>query len=145
MIKAKHKISNRKQYNQALVNRGSITFWVDNAAIQGWHCNTHHGKRSRGFTFTLKNHVQLLIEQLNLSQSKRFAAQSEKVAKGTFNEAEQQDALPSAPKARRKTGRKPLPADLEREVHTHTLNVSAVTLNPSSSEGNLRDSQKSAT
>ncbi len=26
----------------------------------------------------LKNHVQLLIEQLNLSQSKRFAAQSEK-------------------------------------------------------------------
>ncbi len=71
----------------------------------------------------LKNHVQLLIEQLNLSQSKRFAAQSEKVAKGTFNEAEQQDALPSAPKARRQTGRKPLPADLEREVHTHTLNT----------------------
>jgi transposase len=71
----------------------------------------------------LKNHVQLLIEQLNLSQSKRFAAQSEKVAKGTFNEAEQQDALPSAPKAQRQTGRKPLPADLEREVHTHTLNT----------------------
>ncbi|OOE38612.1 IS5 family transposase, partial [Salinivibrio kushneri] len=38
MSKAKYKISNWKQYNQALVNRGSITFWVDDAAIQGWHC-----------------------------------------------------------------------------------------------------------
>ncbi|OOE39129.1 hypothetical protein BZG00_10850 [Salinivibrio kushneri] len=25
---------------------------IDRAAIQGWHCNTHHGKRVRGFTFT---------------------------------------------------------------------------------------------
>ena len=64
----------------------------------------------------LKTQVQLLVEQLNLSKSKRFASQSEKVAKGTFNEAEQQNALPSSPKERRKTGRKPLPADLEREV-----------------------------
>ncbi|OOE96251.1 transposase, partial [Salinivibrio sp. IB643] len=52
MSKAKYKISNWKQYNQALVNRGSITFWVDDAAIQGWHCKKHHGKRGRGFTFT---------------------------------------------------------------------------------------------
>ncbi|MGI2215041.1 IS66 family transposase [Shewanella oncorhynchi] len=71
----------------------------------------------------LKTQVQLLVEQLNLSKSKRFAAQSEKVAKGTFNEAEQENALPSSPKERRKTGRKPLPADLEREVQTHTLNA----------------------
>lgn len=71
----------------------------------------------------LKTQVQLLVEQLNLSRSKRFAAQSEKVAKGTFNEAEQQDALPSAPQKRRNTGRKPLPAALEREVQTHTLNA----------------------
>ncbi|OOE43451.1 IS5 family transposase [Salinivibrio kushneri] len=52
MSKAKYKISNWKQYNQALINRGSITFWVDDAAIQGWHCKKHHGKRGRGFTFT---------------------------------------------------------------------------------------------
>uniref|UniRef100_E6XKW8 ISSba7-like transposase, Orf3 n=1 Tax=Shewanella putrefaciens (strain 200) TaxID=399804 RepID=E6XKW8_SHEP2 len=71
----------------------------------------------------LKTQVQLLVEQLNLSKSKRFASQSEKVAKGTFNEAEQQNALPSSPKERRKTGRKPLPTDLEREVQTHTLNA----------------------
>ncbi|SFO78686.1 IS5 family transposase [Enterovibrio norvegicus] len=50
--KAKYKISNWKQYNQALINRGSVTFWVDEAAIQSWHCKEHHGKRGRGFTFT---------------------------------------------------------------------------------------------
>lgn len=71
----------------------------------------------------LKTQVQLLIEQLNLNKSKRFAAQSEKIAKGAFNEAEQQNALPSSTKERKKTGRKPLPAHLEREVHTHTLNA----------------------
>ncbi|WP_042483451.1 IS5 family transposase [Vibrio diazotrophicus] len=52
MSKAKYKISNWKQYNQALINRGSVTFWVDEAAIQSWHCKEHHGKRGRGFTFT---------------------------------------------------------------------------------------------
>ncbi|PCE69348.1 IS5 family transposase [Salinivibrio sp. YCSC6] len=52
MSKAKYKISNWKQYNQALINRGSITFWVDDTAIQTWHCKEHHGKRGRGFTFT---------------------------------------------------------------------------------------------
>ncbi|MDH5999805.1 IS66 family transposase, partial [Vibrio aestuarianus] len=41
----------------------------------------------------LKTRVDLLLEQLNLSKSKRFSSQSEKVAKGTFNEAEQQNAL----------------------------------------------------
>ncbi|WP_407330988.1 IS66 family transposase [Enterovibrio sp. 27052020O] len=71
----------------------------------------------------LKTQVQLLVEQLNLSKSKRFAAQSEKVAKGTFNEAEQQHTLPKSAVERGKTGRKPLPADLEREVQSHTLNA----------------------
>ncbi len=64
---------------------------------------------------------QLKAMLLKLEQEKQ--AMAEEVAKGTFNEAEQQDALPSAPKARSKTGRKPLPADLEREVQTHTLNA----------------------
>lgn len=71
----------------------------------------------------LKTQVQLLVEQLNLSKSKRFAAQSEKVPKGTFNEAEQQKALPKPAAERGKTGRKPLPANLEREVQTYTLNA----------------------
>jgi predicted nuclease with TOPRIM domain len=40
----------------------------------------------------LENKMQLLLEQLNLSKSKRFSAKSEKEPKGTFNEAEQQNA-----------------------------------------------------
>jgi transposase len=55
----------------------------------------------------LKTTVQLLVEQLNLSKSKRFSSQSEKVAKGMFNEAEQQHALPNVNKSKAKTGRKP--------------------------------------
>ena len=49
MGKTKHKISNWKQYNQALVQRGSLTIWMDKSAIQQWHCHTHHGRRGRGF------------------------------------------------------------------------------------------------
>jgi transposase len=71
----------------------------------------------------LNNRIQRLLEQLNLSQSKRFSAQSEQVLKGTFNEAEQQDALRQPAPAHHKKGRKPLPEELEREVHTHTLNA----------------------
>ncbi len=71
----------------------------------------------------LENKMQLLLEQLNLSKSKRFSAKSEKEPKGTFNEAEQQNALPKLPPKHHKKGRKPLPAELECEVHQHTLNV----------------------
>ena len=52
MRKAKHKISNWKQYNQALVNRGSITFWLDETAIKSWRNKEHHGSRGRGFQFS---------------------------------------------------------------------------------------------
>ncbi|MBF4247275.1 IS66 family transposase, partial [Vibrio anguillarum] len=71
----------------------------------------------------LKTRVELLLEQLNLSKSKRFSSQSEKVAKGTFNEAEQQNALNKPEPAHHKKGRKPLPKELEREVQVHTLNA----------------------
>lgn len=71
----------------------------------------------------LKNRYQLLVEQLNLSKSKRFSAQSERVPKGTFNEAEQQNSLTPVVPSQQKKGRKPLPDVLEREVQTHTLNA----------------------
>ena len=71
----------------------------------------------------LENKVQLLVEQLNLNKSKRFSSQSEKVPKGTFNEAEQQNALPKSNDEKKKTGRKPLPKELEREIHKHELNA----------------------
>jgi hypothetical protein len=40
MGKLKCNITNWKQYNQALVNRGSVTFWLDDAAINTWHCRS---------------------------------------------------------------------------------------------------------
>ncbi|MBD1226485.1 IS66 family transposase [Xenorhabdus griffiniae] len=69
------------------------------------------------------HHIQHLLEQLNLSKSKRFGKQSEKADKGMFNEAEQQDTLPKPPPAHHKKGRQPLPAGLEREIQRHTLNA----------------------
>ncbi len=51
MGKAKDKVSNWKQYNKVLINRGSVTFWIDVAAIKAWHCLKHHDHRSRGFIF----------------------------------------------------------------------------------------------
>ncbi len=51
MGKAKLKINNWKEYNQALVNRGSVIFWIDVAAIKVWCCLKHHGHRGHGFIF----------------------------------------------------------------------------------------------
>jgi len=31
------KIRNWKEYNQALVNRGSLTYWFDEEVINAWH------------------------------------------------------------------------------------------------------------
>lgn len=52
MGNAKHKVINWPEYNQSLRNRGSLTFWMDDAAIKGWLCHQHHGGRGRGFQFT---------------------------------------------------------------------------------------------
>lgn len=52
MGKSKHKIHNWKQYNQALVQRGSLTIWMDEQAIKLWHCQSHHGRRGRGFHYS---------------------------------------------------------------------------------------------
>src|SRR4051794_1519826 len=43
--KPSYRIRNWKQYNDALVNRGSLTPWVDRAALQAWRSRgpTQHG------------------------------------------------------------------------------------------------------
>lgn len=45
--KDKYRIRNWRQYNQSLVNRGSITFWFDEKAIEKWHSTGKTGKRGR--------------------------------------------------------------------------------------------------
>jgi hypothetical protein len=37
VAKQKFKITNWPIYNKALINRGSLTFWLDNEAIQAWY------------------------------------------------------------------------------------------------------------
>lgn len=36
MSKPRYKTNNWKQYNQALTNSGSLTFWIDEQAIREW-------------------------------------------------------------------------------------------------------------
>lgn len=42
--KRQYRIRNWSEYNAALVNRGSLTVWVDEAAIAGWHNHQFSGK-----------------------------------------------------------------------------------------------------
>jgi len=52
MGKAKRKITNWKQYNAALKQRGSLTFWMDEQAIKNWYNTTPTGRRGRSQTYS---------------------------------------------------------------------------------------------
>lgn len=45
--KNKYRIRNWRQYNQSLINRGSITFWFNEEAIEKWHATEKSGKPGR--------------------------------------------------------------------------------------------------
>ena len=49
--KDKYRIRNWRQYNQSLVNRGSITFWFDEQSISKWYSVERPGKPGRPGTF----------------------------------------------------------------------------------------------
>ena len=44
-----HPITNWPQYNSTLINRGSLTFWIDADAMNNWF---HHGRRGRSRLYT---------------------------------------------------------------------------------------------
>jgi hypothetical protein len=50
--KQSYQIQNWKQYNEALVKRGSLTFWFDENAITDWQSGDKTGKRGRSRTYT---------------------------------------------------------------------------------------------
>lgn len=52
MGKSKSKISNWSVYNKALVNPGSITFWVEEKSMNAWYCTELHGGKGRSDTFS---------------------------------------------------------------------------------------------
>jgi len=45
--KQKYRIRNWKEYNKALVNRGSLTVWFDADSAANWKNDTRTGKRGR--------------------------------------------------------------------------------------------------
>ncbi|WP_047060839.1 IS5 family transposase [Edwardsiella tarda] len=47
MAKQKFKITNWKTYNKALINCGSLTFWLDDGAIQAWYESATSSSRGR--------------------------------------------------------------------------------------------------
>ncbi len=47
-----HPITNGPQYNKSLINRGSLTFWVDAGAMDNWIHHDHHGCRGRSQLYT---------------------------------------------------------------------------------------------
>ncbi len=47
VAKQKFKITNWPTYNKALINRGSITFWLDDEAIQAWYESATPSSRGR--------------------------------------------------------------------------------------------------
>ena len=41
----RYRVRNWPQYDRALINRGSITFWVDEEAVQAWRAEGPPGPR----------------------------------------------------------------------------------------------------
>ncbi len=52
MPKPCYKTTNRKQYNQALINRASLTFWIDEDAIAKWKAKVELPKKGRPQLFS---------------------------------------------------------------------------------------------
>jgi IS5 family transposase len=50
--KAKYRLHNWKNYNQSLVNRGSLTFWFDEEVLSAWRNEAKTGKRGRPRDYT---------------------------------------------------------------------------------------------
>ncbi len=48
MPKPRYKTTNWKQYNKALINRGSLTFWIDEEAIRQWKQSKQDKRGKRG-------------------------------------------------------------------------------------------------
>lgn len=50
--KKQYRVRNWREYNQALVNRGRIVFWITEEAIRAWEQRKKTGKRGRPKTFS---------------------------------------------------------------------------------------------
>ena len=51
--KRQYRIRNWQQYNQALVQRGSLTLWVDTQALHAWQNQEKSGRQGASYTYTV--------------------------------------------------------------------------------------------
>ncbi len=50
--KTQYRVKNWSQYNAALKNRGSLTFWVEEEVLQRWYNGQKTGKRGADKTYS---------------------------------------------------------------------------------------------
>ena len=50
--KRQYRIRNWQQYNHSLVQRGSLTLWLDRQALRGWRNQHKSGQRGASYTST---------------------------------------------------------------------------------------------
>lgn len=50
--KATYKVSNWKEYNRSLINRGNLTVWISDEAIAAWNSTTPTGRKGRTKTYS---------------------------------------------------------------------------------------------
>jgi len=64
MSKGTYRIRNRREYNKSLVQRGSITFWINEKVLQEWKNPSREHKRGRP-----RQYGNLLIEAILIVRS----------------------------------------------------------------------------
>ena len=50
--KTKYRLRNWREYNRALVQRGSLTMWITKEVVQTWHASEAVTKRGHPRTYT---------------------------------------------------------------------------------------------
>ena len=50
--KPRYKIRNWAKYNEALVNRGNLTFWISDKVLQEWKHKNDEGRQGRPFQYS---------------------------------------------------------------------------------------------
>lgn len=69
MQKTVYRIKNWSDYNKSLIQRGSITIWIDESSLKRWLCCKHTGKAGRPSTYSDDAILMLLMirERFNLT------------------------------------------------------------------------------
>lgn len=69
MQKSKYRILNWSNYNKSLIQRGSITFWIEDDCLKKWESKEFTGEAGRPHTFSDEAILMLLIirERFNLA------------------------------------------------------------------------------